>query len=160
LDDNFVHLALAKMSLSPLQKCRHVLWCLKHGRYPNLPPGHEGRFEFSMLPVDGGYILPHTDMPKKLVSFVVPIFEDGEWDRAFGGGTDINCAKDPRHAFNRLNEKLSFDDTEVLHSYPFAANQCLVFIKTFNSLHSVRPMTGTGSTAMRRSLTVNIELNA
>jgi hypothetical protein len=33
----------------------------------------------------------------------------------------------------------------------------VMFIKTFNSWHSVRPMTGKGSEAMRRTLTINIE---
>jgi len=157
LRDSFVNLELSRMLLSTRQKCGHVLRSLKRGRFPNVPPGLKGRLEFSMLPVDGGFVRPHTDMPKKVVTFVVPIFKDGEWNPAYGGGTDINRAKDPRHAFNRLNEKLSFEDAEVLHTYPFAANQCLVFVKTFNSLHSVRPMTGTGSSAMRRSLTINIE---
>jgi hypothetical protein len=32
-----------------------------------------------------------------------------------------------------------------------------MFVKTFNSWHSVRPMTGAGSEAMRRTLTINIE---
>ena len=36
-------------------------------------------------------------------------------------------------------------------------NQCVVFVKTFNSLHSVPPMRGKGSKAMRRTLTINIE---
>jgi hypothetical protein len=160
LRDHFVDLELSKMSLSTFYKWRRVLGSLKRGRFPNVPPGLKGRFEFSMLPVDGGYVRPHTDMPQKVVTLVIPIFEDGEWDLAFGGGTDINRAIDPRHAYNQLNEKLSFDDTEVLHTYPFGANQCLIFVKTFNSLHSVRPMTGAGSQAMRRSLTVNIELRA
>lgn len=33
----------------------------------------------------------------------------------------------------------------------------VLFVRTFNSWHSVRPMQGTGSSAMRRSLTINIE---
>ena len=36
-------------------------------------------------------------------------------------------------------------------------NQAVMFVRTFNSWHSVRPMLGTGSPAMRRSLTINIE---
>ena len=42
-------------------------------------------------------------------------------------------------------------------TYPFLANQAVVFTKTFNSWHAVRPMTGADSQAMRRSLTINIE---
>jgi hypothetical protein len=46
---------------------------------------------------------------------------------------------------------------EVLHTYPFQPNQVIVFVKTFNSWHSVRPMTGTGSKHLRKTLTINIE---
>ena len=34
-------------------------------------------------------------------------------------------------------------------------NQAVLFVKTFNSLHCVRPMTGPAE-AMRRTLTVNL----
>jgi hypothetical protein len=46
---------------------------------------------------------------------------------------------------------------EVLDTFPFTPNQAVVFIKTFNSWHSVRPMVGADSTAMRKTLTINIE---
>jgi hypothetical protein len=46
---------------------------------------------------------------------------------------------------------------EILETYPFQPNQAVMFVKTFNSWHSVRPMTGTGSKAMRKTLTINIE---
>jgi hypothetical protein len=36
----------------------------------------------------------------------------------------------------------------------------VVFVKTFNSWHSVRPMTGSGSALMRKTLTINIEAAA
>ena len=36
-------------------------------------------------------------------------------------------------------------------------NQCLMFVKTFNSLHSVRPIPETPPTAIRKTLTINIE---
>jgi len=59
--------------------------------------------------------------------------------------------------YNYFNELASFGDMEVLHTYPFQPNQVIVFVKTFNSWHSVRPMTGNGSKAMRKTLTINIE---
>jgi hypothetical protein len=49
---------------------------------------------------------------------------------------------------------------EVLETFPFEPNQAVVFVKTFNSWHSVRPMTGRGSPAMRKTLTINIEADA
>jgi hypothetical protein len=49
---------------------------------------------------------------------------------------------------------------EVLDTYEFTANQAVIFVKTFNSWHSVRPMTGRDSNALRKTLTINIERNA
>ena len=115
------------------------------------------RFEFSMLPADGGHILPHTDSPSKIVTLIVSMLHEGEWDPAFGGGTDVNQPKDVRHSFNQLNDQAGFEDMAVLDTFEFTPNQAVIFVKTFNSWHSVRPMTGTGSNAMRKTLTINIE---
>ena len=120
-------------------------------------PTLTARFEFSMLPADGGYVVPHTDQPSKLVTLVVSMTPPGEWDPNVGGGTDVNRPKRPELAFNRVNKIAEFEDMEVLNSFPFAPNQAVVFVKTFNSWHSVRPMSGRGSNAMRRTLTINIE---
>jgi hypothetical protein len=46
---------------------------------------------------------------------------------------------------------------EVLDTYEFGPNQLILFVKTFNSWHSVRPMKGKGSKQLRRTLTINIE---
>jgi hypothetical protein len=46
---------------------------------------------------------------------------------------------------------------EVIDTYDFRPNQAVMFVRTFNSWHSVRPMQGKGSPAMRRTLTINIE---
>jgi hypothetical protein len=118
------------------------------------------RFEFSMLPAAGGSVIPHTDSPGKIITIVVSMVGDGEWDPAFGGGTDVNRPKDVRLAYNELNRQARFEDMEVLDTFEFVPNQGVVFVKTFNSWHSVRPMTGNGSTAMRKTLTINIETNA
>ena len=56
-----------------------------------------------------------------------------------------------------MNDKAEFEDMELLDVYEFEPNQCVVFVKTFNSWHCVRPMQGKGSKAMRRTLTINIE---
>lgn len=115
------------------------------------------RFEFSMLPADGGSVLPHTDLPSKIVTIIVSMVRDGEWDASMGGGTDVNRTRDPRLNFNRLNARGRFEDMEILDTFEFLPNQAVIFVKTFNSWHSVRPMTGAGSPAMRRTLTINIE---
>lgn len=115
------------------------------------------RFEFSMLPAAGGCILPHTDNVSKLVTLVVSMVNPLEWKSAYGGGTEINRPKDPARIFNRANRQLGFDDVEMLDIYPFESNQAVLFIRTFNSWHCVRPMTGRDPGIMRRTLTINIE---
>ncbi len=44
------------------------------------------RFEFSMLPLSGGHIKPHTDSPQKLITLVFSMQKPGEWDDSWGGG--------------------------------------------------------------------------
>jgi hypothetical protein len=117
----------------------------------------KARFEFSALPAAGGHLVPHTDAPTKIATMVLSIIREGEWDPAFGGGTDINQPKDSRYGFNYVNRLADFEDMEVVDTYEFTPNQAVVFVKTFNSWHSVRPMTGAGSDALRRTLTINIE---
>ena len=130
---------------------------LSKGRWPRGDLALRSRFEFSMLPADGGYVTPHTDTPRKVITLVVSMVNNGEWDPGFGGGTEVDRPKDYQHAFNWRNEQLSFEEIEPLHTFEFGPNQCVIFIKTFNSLQCVRPMTAAGSTAMRRTLTINIE---
>jgi hypothetical protein len=115
------------------------------------------RFEFSMLPADGGNIKPHTDSPNKIITLVVSMVDDGEWNPEFGGGTDLNQAKDVRQNFNQTNTQGEFRDMDVIDTFEFTPNQAVIFVRTFNSWHSVRPMTGKGSDAMRKTLTINIE---
>ena len=45
---------------------------------------------------------------------------------------------------------------DVVDSLVFGPNRALVFVRTYNSWHSVRPMTAKGSKAMRRTVTVNL----
>jgi hypothetical protein len=123
--------------------------------------GHAGvlstRFEFSMLPADGGCIKPHTDAPAKLITLVLSMVDDGVWNTSWGGGTAILRPKDATRNFNFMNRQMDFAECEVLRVFPFQPNQCVLFIKTFNSHHAVYPMTGHGSEAMRPTLTINIE---
>lgn len=114
------------------------------------------RFEFSALPADGGHLNPHTDTATKITTIIVSMVRDGEWDPAFGGGTDVNRPKDIRFKYNYLNRLATFDDMEVVHTYEFQPNQAVIFVKTYDSWHSVRPLSGT-SGAMRKTLTINIE---
>lgn len=114
------------------------------------------RFEFSMMRAAGGHILPHTDSPQKHITLVVSMVRANEWNQDWGGGTDLMRPLDPSENFNFLNRYLRFDQVETIGTMPYEPNQCVIFIKTFNSLHAVRPMTGPND-VMRRTLTVNIE---
>jgi hypothetical protein len=116
------------------------------------------RFQFSALPADGGFVQPHTDSPKKRITLIISIVGDSEWDPTRGGGTDVNRARSPEHAYNWRNQNLTFEDVETLKTYEFLPNQCVVLVKTFNSIHSVRPMQAPGSDALRRTLTINLEV--
>lgn len=122
-----------------------------------MTPHLSARFEFSMLPADGGSIKPHTDSPQKIVTLVIAIVDEGEWNPSFGGGTEVLRPRDVTKNFNYTNSYLEFDDVETLHTFEYRPNQCVIFIKTFNSLHAVRPMAGKGTGLMRKTLTINIE---
>lgn len=114
------------------------------------------RFEFSIMPADGGHILPHTDDIRKLVTLVVSFIKEGEWDSSWGGGTDVLTTKDPKRVYNDVNFQLPFDQVKCVKTFPFVPNQCVLFVKTYNSWHSVTPMTGP-ATGLRKAVTINIE---
>jgi hypothetical protein len=121
------------------------------------PPGGKftSRFEFSSLPSYGGGIDPHTDIPSKVVTLILPMVRPGEWPEEWGGGTDVLRPLDPHRLYQDYKEpRKAF---EVVATYPYAPNQAVVFIKTFNSWHSVGPIGGEMGGPMRRTLTINIE---
>jgi hypothetical protein len=130
---------------------------LKRGNPVPHFPSLKARFEFSAMPVTGGNILPHTDHQKKVITMVITMLKEGEWDDAWGGGTSMVWPKDRSRAFNRVNDYLDFDEVDCIKTFPFRPNQCLVFIKTDFSWHAVWPMTGNDPTKLRRTLTINIE---
>lgn len=115
------------------------------------------RFEFSVLKADGGEVAPHTDTPKKIITFVITMTKEDNWPLEYGGGLDINRANDSAYAFNMNNRIVPWDKIEVLDTIPFIPNQCTIFVKTFNSLHSVRKMMQKGSEALRKTVTIVIE---
>ena len=120
--------------------------------------GHlTARFEFSALPGNGGSHYPHTDTPRKVISLVLSLMKEGEWDPALGGGTAVCRPKDMTNNFNYVNKYLGFDDVEVLETFPFVPNACVVFVKTFNSWHAVMPYQAADERAVRKTVTINID---
>jgi hypothetical protein len=119
--------------------------------------GLRARFEFSALPSDGGSIRPHTDAPGKLITLVLSVVPPGEWNPAWKGGTEILRPKDIRKSYNFMNHYLDFDECETLKTFEYVPNQCVLFLKTFNSLHCVAPIQNPGGGLYRKTLTINIE---
>ena len=85
------------------------------------------------------------------------IVRPGEWQREWGGGTEVQKVKQIDRNYNRMNKHSDFDEVVTLKTFEFEPNQCVIFVKSFNSLHAVRPMLGRGTGMMRKSLTINIE---
>lgn len=128
--------------------------CLKRAGLP-MPSGKlTARFEFSSLPSEGGGIEPHTDIPSKVLTLILPMVRPGEWDETWGGSTDVLRPLDPWRLYRDYQEpRKSFD---LVMQYPYAPNQCVIFIKTFNSWHAVGPIDGPPG-RWRRTITLNIE---
>ena len=137
---------------------RRTLRELSHGRLNLSTPGLTTRFEFSALPADGGFLPPHTDAPSKIITLVFSMAgEDEDWDPAWGGELDVNVPKDERLSYNYHNKLADFADMDVAKSFAYRPNQCVVFVKTHDSWHSIRPMAGHGVSALRKTMTIVIE---
>jgi hypothetical protein len=156
LRNNHVDLGISRASEGPAERLGRMAGALISGRAPSWTR-LKSRFEFSVLKADGGEVAPHTDAAKKIITLVLSMIGDGEWPSEYGGGLDINRATDERYSFNWKNQVVPWDKVEIVDTLPFVPNQCIVFVKTFNSLHSVRRMTQRGSSALRKTVTIVIE---
>ena len=97
-------------------------------------------FEFSSIPINGGYILPHTDGGNKILGFVIPIIDNDEILKVPNIGTKILKAKSNEYKYNFFNKTVPFNKTELVKEIPFKKNQMTLHVKTFNSLHAVGPI--------------------
>jgi len=157
LAENSVELPLHEAFETGSEKLKRFVRSIKHGHLPSRGLTLRSRFEFSCLKADGGRIDPHTDAPQKVITLVLSMIKKGEWSPDLGGGLDIDRAKDHRYSYNWQNTIVPWDRIEVVATVPFLPNQCIVFVKTHNSLHSVREMKHPGSTQLRKSVTIVIE---
>lgn len=124
-------------------------------RATGLPPGkYTSRFEFSLMPAAGGGIDPHTDIPSKVLTLIVPIMRVAEWDAAWGGGTDVLVPRDPGKVL--MDYKVPLSEFEKAATYEYEPNQACVFLKSDRSWHSVGPIVGPAD-KWRRTLTINVE---
>ena len=113
-------------------------------------------FEFSSIPLQNGYIMPHTDGGNKLVGFVIPIIDHKDQYKADNLGTKIFKAKTDKYKFNFYNKTVPFDHAELVRELPFEQNQMSLHVKTFNSLHGVGPIVNKGSdeNILRKSISI------
>jgi hypothetical protein len=138
-----------------------VLSLLRAHTRDGLPDDQAGRdftsrFEFSVLPTNGGSQRPHTDSPRKVVSMVLSLMKEGEWNADWGGGTSICRPKDSLLHSNYANQYLDFDDVEVVDTLPFVSNACVMFVKTDVSWHCVTPIYLKGKTPMRKTVSISL----
>lgn len=157
LKANHIDLQIDRALESSSSKLSRALGSLVRGKLPVSSGSLRTRFEFSVLKADGGEVAPHTDTPKKIITLVMTMINDDEWKPEYGGGLDVNRTTDESYAYNWNNRIVPWNKIEIIDTIPFVPNQCTVFVKTFNSLHSVRKMTKKGSDALRKTITIVIE---
>lgn len=147
------HSLFAASVLETLAKCGITV--------PEAGPFHT-RFEFSALPAAGGKIDPHRDVPGKVVTLVIPVYAEGEWDHNWGGGTDLlSPVKNPATftigKYGTADYMVPRSDFRVDAIAPYVPNQALLFVRSETSWHSVGPFTGPEKGPWRKTLTINIE---
>jgi len=153
---NSVDLQLSSRRPRPIDHLSELKHAILEARLPHFRTPLSVRVEFSAVTSRGGFFKPHTDHPKKIITLVFGMALAGEWNDELGGATDVLIPKTPRDNFNYVNRQLEFEDVTLARRYPYGPNQCLAFVKTFNSLHSVQPTTGKTTEPIRKTVTVNI----
>ena len=132
-----------------------LVWQMKNGK---LPRHISARFEFSAMPAGGGSIFPHTDHVSKLATIVIFMNKPGELADVDGGGLSICAPKEKVNTFNLENRWVDFSDVEQHFYIPPKPNTGSLFVKTYDSLHCVMPISGPNG-VLRKTLTINLELN-
>tara|TARA_B100000035_G_C20981522_1_gene545657 strand:+ start:581 stop:1342 length:762 start_codon:yes stop_codon:yes gene_type:complete len=97
-------------------------------------------FEFSSIPVQNGFIKPHTDGPNNIIGFVIPIIDNEEIFNYSNLGTKILKSNSNEFKYNNLNRTVPYEKTELVREMPFEKNCMIMHVKTFNSLHAVGPI--------------------
>lgn len=114
------------------------------------------KFEFSALPGDGGFLPPHPDTAKKAAT-VVLFFPGNAWRRAWGGALEFYRHRTrPDDSFDDYKD-VTWADVDTIYSAAFQENRMVGLVRTGNSLHGVRPLTGPPG-SLRRSVTINFIL--
>ena len=82
-----------------------------------------------MMSANEGHILPHTDSSHKLVTIVIPILKENEWDKNWGGNTSILEPIDEKMNFNQTNKYLKFNQVKTINEMAFQKTQAQFLLK-------------------------------
>ena len=115
-------------------------------------------FEFSSIPLNGGFIKPHTDGKNKIISLIFPIDNEAKVHECENIGTDIFEPVSDQYQYNMLNKTVPVENAKLVRSIPFKKNNMLCLIKTHNSLHGIGPIKDKSqvNNLYRNSLTIFI----
>ncbi len=120
-------------------------------------------FEFSSIPVQNGFIKPHTDGPNNIIGFVIPIIDNKEIYNFLNLGTKILKSISNEFKYNNFNRTVPFEKTELVREMPFEKNCMIMHVKTFNSLHAVGPiqpkLDNSNQKILRKSITIFLKRN-
>lgn len=94
--------------------------------------------EFSSMQ-DGVFLPPHSDSTDKVISFVL-YFAPPQWQRSWGGGTEVYEPKDPERRFNWNNHFLDPSEMRTSFVCEFAPNRLFFLVKGCNAWHGVSPL--------------------
>lgn len=116
------------------------------------------KFEFSLMPANGGNIAPHPDIVTKVITMVF-YFPPIDWDSKWGGQFETHLHKtDPNGDFSdrklKFRTQLEWDELDPLLKIDYVPNRVIIMKRTGNSIHSVKPMTGPDK-KFRTTCTIN-----
>lgn len=115
-------------------------------------------FEFSSIPLSGGFIKPHTDGKNKIISLIFPIDNEIKLHECENTGTDIFEPVSDQYQYNMINKTVPVENVKLVRTIPFKKNNMLCLIKTHNSLHGIGPIKDKSqvNNLYRNSLTIFI----
>ncbi len=158
---NKIHLNESHDEFEPFMEansiwCDFYRWC-KDGSLEavvadTLPIGEivSTRFEFSILPTNGGGLNPHPDTNKKKAT-VIFYFPPEGWNLDWGGNFEVLRLKE--HLEHSQNPTIS--DVHTVVSVDYVPNRVIMLRRTASSWHQVRPIGGPPG-RQRRSVTFNL----
>jgi uncharacterized Rossmann fold enzyme len=112
------------------------------------------QLEFVTLNAKNGQLKPHANHDSTVVTLILPMLaSQDDWNKNWGGGI---TAFQPKASKAKLKSgKAGFDKFNIVKTYPYLVNHCLVFLKNNTSWRGVMPMKGPAN-IMRKAIIVSI----